>query len=355
MTKRRSPPEPSKSGSRSGRRGLLALAFTLMFGVALAISPDSTADRMAGPRSAENHVIEQVTTSMATPVLGWGVVPQPDGIRTDDWPTVLEAPPAETVPAIAVVIDDLGGDASLTNAAIALPSNVTLSFLPYPKRSFELSRRAHLAGHEVIVHLPMQPSGGENPGERALTTGLPVAELRQRLEWSLSRVSDYDGVNNHMGSLFTASGEDLRPVMQELKARGLFFLDSRTTASSAVEKVAQELGVMSGSRDVFLDYERSVAAIRRQLSRTEQFARKHGSVIAIGHPYPETLKELAAWTETIKERGFRLAPLREVLALRQEQTTGLVRAGSRVDGGALFLTPAPPIRKIRLHVRRNRS
>ena len=324
MTKQRSPADPSKSGAPAGGPRPLALAFALMFGMAFALTPNTTADR---PASFEQvQVTEQMTSPLAT-VPEWSVVPPPDVIRTGDWPAALEAPPAETGPAIAVVIDDLGGDASLTNAAIALPANVTLSFLPYPKRSFELSRRAHLAGHEVIVHLPMQPSGGENPGERALTTGLPVDELQERLEWALSRVSDYDGVNNHMGSRFTASGEDLRPVMRELKARGLFFLDSRTTPSSAVEKVAHELGVMSGHRDVFLDDERSVAAIRRQLARAEDFARKHGSVIAIGHPYAETLKELAAWTGAIKERGFRLAPLREVLVLRQEPAPALVTTG----------------------------
>jgi len=136
-----------------------------------------------------------------------------------------------------------------------------------------------------------------------------------------------------MGSRFTASGEDLIPVMRELKQRGFFFLDSRTTASSRVEKVARELGVMSSRRDVFLDDERSATAIQQQLSRAEDFARKHGSVIAIGHPYPETLKELSVWTARIEDRGFRLAPLHEVLETRQGPAPALFTAG-------FSLTPA---------------
>jgi polysaccharide deacetylase 2 family uncharacterized protein YibQ len=231
------------------------------------------------------------------------------------------------VPIIAVVIDDLGVNLERTNRAIALPANVTLSFLPYPPRSLELSRRAHLAGHEVLVHLPMQPSGQADPGERALTPGLPPAELKQRLGWALSRVANYDGVNNHMGSRFTESAADLSIVMAELKTRRLFFLDSRTTANSQAQRVADEMGVLSGRRDVFLDDERNVAAIKRQLAYAENLARTNGNVIVIGHPYPETLGVLSAWGKTVNQRGYRLAPVREVMMLRDPRTPALLTAG----------------------------
>jgi hypothetical protein len=300
-----------------------------MFGVALALTADSNAD----PRSA----YVQVTRSISNTLRTWTVDQRTYvTLRMGDWPsqlltlaqgTLSNLPAVDQTPTIAIVIDDLGGDVARTNSAIALPANVTLSFLPYPPRSHELSRRAHLAGHEVIVHLPMQPVGNENPGERALKVGLPSDELQQRLGWALSRVSDYDGVNNHMGSRFTTSRADLMPVMRELKGRGLFFLDSRTTDKTRVEMVAREVGVLTGGRDIFLDDERNAAAIARQLSLVEDFARKGGNVIAIGHPYPETLNVLSKWSKTIKERGFGLAPLRDVLLLREARTPALVTAG----------------------------
>jgi polysaccharide deacetylase 2 family uncharacterized protein YibQ len=336
MTKRRyleDPPEPPQR--KRSAPGPFAFAFALMFGVALALTADTHAD----PRSA----YVQVTTSISNSLRTWtGAQPTYVTLRMGDWPnqlltlanhTLSNLPSIDETPAIAVVIDDLGGDVVRTNAAIALPANVTLSFLPYPQRSLELSRRAHLAGHEVIVHLPMQPMGGANPGDRALKVGLPSDELQQRLGWALSRVSDYDGINNHMGSRFTASRADLVPIMRELKGRGLFFLDSRTTEKTQVEGVAREAGVLTGSRDIFIDGERSAAAIARQLALIEDFARKSGNVIAIGHPYPETLNALSKWTKTIKERGFRLAPLREVLLLREAGRPALVTAG-------ISLTPA---------------
>jgi hypothetical protein len=175
-----------------------------MFGAALALTADSHAD----PRSTYAQVTKSISKTLRT----WTVERNTyASLRTGDWPnqfltlaqgTLSNLPAVDESPAIAVVIDDLGTNAARTSQAIGLPANVTMSFLPYPSRSRELSRRAHLAGHEVIVHLPMQPAGNENPGERALKVGLPPDELQQRLVWALSRVSDYDGVNNHMGSRF---------------------------------------------------------------------------------------------------------------------------------------------------------
>ena len=319
----------------------MEFCFALMLGVALALTADSNADPRSAYKQVPAQAAAQVTISISQTLAPLTMERrEPQVIRTGDWPSrsFADAPgaqgaPQDAAPAIAIVIDDLGGDAARTNLAIALPADVTLSFLPYPPRSRELSHRAHLAGHEILVHLPMQPAGSENPGERALTTGLAPEEVRERMSWALSRVADYDGVNNHMGSRFTASSRDLTPVMSELKARRLFFLDSRTTANSEAERIAHEMGVLTGRRDVFLDGEQSVGAIKRQLSRAEDFARKNGTVIAIGHPYPETLQTLSAWTKTINERGYRLVPLREVLASREgRRAAALVTAGISFKG-----------------------
>src|SRR5262245_19459355 len=298
MTKRRYSEEVEVSAPppRSGAPGAVGFVVALMIGSAIALSADSNADR----RSTYAQVTAQVTKSIST--LRNLVMPHREtSIRIGDWPSrpsVIQAKAISAAPAIAIVIDDLGTNAARATQAIALPANVTLSFLPYPSRSLQLSHRAHLSGHEIIVHLPMQPSGDQDPGERALSTGLKPVDLQQGLVWALSRVSDYDGINNHMGSRFTASRADLTPVMRELKTRRLFFLDSRTTAQTQVETVANELGVLTGRRDVFIDGERSAVAIARQLSKTEDFAHKNGSVIAIGHPYPETLSALSQWTKT---------------------------------------------------------
>ena len=250
-------------------------------------------------------------------------------LRLGGWPQRLIGEPESTklksaaapeavlmLPAIAIVIDDCGVDELHTRIAMALPASITLAFLPYGGASSSLSRQAHLAGHEIIVHLPMEPRGGENPGPMPLTDGLSAAEITERLDWALSRVSDYDGANNHMGSRFTASREALLPVMRELSARKLFFLDSRTTADTQAEKIARETGLLTGARDIFLDNDDTAPAVEHELANLENQARSRGSAIAIGHPHAETLAALKIWSQTVEARGFRLVPLKAVLELR---------------------------------------
>jgi uncharacterized protein len=237
---------------------------------------------------------------------------------TPEWPSWLGGAGADAKPrpAIAIVIDDLGAAEARTRDAIALPDEVTLSFLPYPKATPELSRRAHRAGHEVIVHIPMEPTGHENPGPMALKTNADPYELARTVDWALSRVSYYDGANNHMGSRFTSSYQSLAPVMQVLASRNLFFLDSRTTADTQAETAARDAGMLTGARDVFLDNEDDSNAVERQLARLEKVALRKGSAIAIGHPHHETLAAVQRWSMNVQARGFRLVPLKTVLEMR---------------------------------------
>ncbi|HEX2594123.1 MAG TPA: divergent polysaccharide deacetylase family protein [Rhizomicrobium sp.] len=222
---------------------------------------------------------------------------------------------------IAVVIDDMGGDVEQSRRAIELPASITLSFLPYPDTAPGLARLAHREGHELLVHVPMEPIGPADPGPNALETGLDGAENLRRLEWSLARLEGYDGINNHEGSKFTSSRAALEQIMGALAERRLFFLDSRTTAGTQVVPVARQYGVESTGRDVFIDDTDSPDAIDTQLRLAEKLARERGVVIAIGHPRRNTIDALWRWCGEIRSRGYTLIPLREAMALKTARET----------------------------------
>ncbi|HWA02826.1 MAG TPA: divergent polysaccharide deacetylase family protein [Rhizomicrobium sp.] len=224
------------------------------------------------------------------------------------------APP---LPAVAIVIDDLGADAARAGEALALPAAVALSFLPYPAETPELARRAILAGHEVLVHVPMEALDGRKAGPMPLTMGLTAGEIRRRLAWSLSRVPGFAGINNHEGSRFTASPGELLPVVEELASRHVFFFDSRTTAMSSVVSVARAHGVASAARDVFLDDRPTAAAVDAQLRVLERRAAEQGIAIAIGHPHEATLRAVAGWARN--RTGFALVPLAAAIRLKTER------------------------------------
>lgn len=219
--------------------------------------------------------------------------------------------PDDPRPKIAIVIDDLGVDRERGARAIALPGPLTLAWLPYAHDLPMQTGAARRAGHELLVHMPMDPRNRAitDPGPNALLVDMPVDELQRRLDWNLSRFEGYVGINNHMGSRFTADPAALAPVMETLKQRGLLFLDSRTSANSAALTVARGEGVPAVARDVFLDHEKSADAVHEALAEVESLARRHGHAVAIGHPRDATLDTLAEWLPGLEQRGFLLVPL----------------------------------------------
>ena len=231
-----------------------------------------------------------------------------------------------SVPAIAIVIDDLGADGIDTRRAIALPKEVSLSFLPYPEDAPEFAREGYRAGHQILVHVPMEPDGKTDPGPNALLTTLDAATNISRLDWALSRIPGFSGINNHEGSRFTADRDALVPVIEHLAERHVFFLDSRTAPVTQVVTLARAFGVRSAGRDVFLDDTVSPDAIATQLSRAEVIAREQGVVIAIGHPHPETMDALARWTAQAASRGYELVTASDAIKLKTERDVRLLSA-----------------------------
>jgi polysaccharide deacetylase 2 family uncharacterized protein YibQ len=215
---------------------------------------------------------------------------------------------------VAIVMDDLGPDVAATRQAILLPPAVTMSFLPYARDVAELARAAEASGHEVIVHVPMQPLGPENPGPGALRVDLSAAQNQRRLSLDLARVPGADGINNHMGSRFTADSEALVPVLEQLARTGDFFLDSRTNANTQVVPLARKFGILSSGRDVFLDDIPRREYLLRQLRLLRQVAEANGVAIAIGHPHPVTLWAIKWWIA--HHPGLHLVKLRTALRLK---------------------------------------
>lgn len=220
-------------------------------------------------------------------------------------------------PLIAVVLDDVGVARSHAELAIDMPAVITLSFMTYADGVAELAARARAKGHELMLHVPMEPLDHDvNPGPHALTVGAPDNELLKRLAWGLDRFPGYIGINNHMGSRFTQDERGMRVVLQELKRRDLLFLDSRTIGTTIGDSLAARMGVAHVMRDVFLDDEMDEAAVLKQLAYTEKVAASKGQAIAIGHPHPATLAAIRAWMPKAAARGFVIVPLSAVAKLR---------------------------------------
>lgn len=230
----------------------------------------------------------------------------------------VRAPAFGDRPLIAVIIDDMGVDLPHSADAVALPGPLTLSFLPYASALDRQVGAARRAGHELMVHVSMEPeSRRSDTGPNVLAAGLGARELIRRLDWALERFSGYVGVNNHMGSGFTTDVDAMALVLGELKRRGLLFIDSRTTTRSVAPQTARVLDLPFAERDVFIDDDASADVVAAQLLKTEVTARRTGTVIAIGHPRENTLAALRRWLPSLAGRGFALAPVSAVVERRR--------------------------------------
>jgi polysaccharide deacetylase 2 family uncharacterized protein YibQ len=217
----------------------------------------------------------------------------------------------------AIIIDDLGENIETARQLLAMPYPLTFSVLPHLRDSAQTAEEIRRAGHEVMLHLPMEPEPGSHasPGEGEIRIGMTSFEVEQTLQSDLASVPHAVGVNNHMGSRATADPRLMNAVMRALAGRHLYFVDSRTTAASVALEAARRQGLPSFYRSVFLDDTETVAYTLGQLRQFRRVLEEQGTALAIGHPYPTTITALAKFLPQLESDEVQLAPASRLLRL----------------------------------------
>ena len=320
MARRRS---SSRSRSRSGSRagGVLLFLFGLLAGAGLLYlflrepspKPQDTEVREEGPAPAVNE--SPRTAERPRPA-----IPPSDHVEPED-PTAtpvrsIESPGPDTPVRgirVALVIDDLGRSLDDVQGLEALGVPITYAVLPFEEHTVPVVAELRRARKEMLLHLPMEPKNGEDPGPGALLLGMSDDELQEKTVAALAAVPGAVGVNNHMGSGLSEDERSMDAVLGVLAGRRLFFLDSRTSADSVGYKTAVGRGIPAAERQVFLDGDPSPDAIRTQFQRLLDLARTRGVAIAIGHPHPETLEVLAEEVPRARALGYEFVPVSYLL------------------------------------------
>jgi uncharacterized protein len=212
---------------------------------------------------------------------------------------------SESGPKLAIILDDMGYDRAAADAALTLSFPITLSVIPHLPLSAEVAEEAYRRGDQVLLHLPMEAEAGEKAEPIELRVGMKADQVERDLDGMLETVPHAAGVNNHQGSRATADANLMAELMPALRRRGLFFIDSRTTAATVAHDTAEKAGVRSASRKVFLDDMPRRDAILAQLDLAARDAARDGFAIAIGHPHPETIAALVEAAPRLEARGVR--------------------------------------------------
>jgi polysaccharide deacetylase 2 family uncharacterized protein YibQ len=210
-------------------------------------------------------------------------------------------------PKVVIIVDDLGFNKKSVDKLLQIPAQLSFAILPHLPYSRYAAEMAHKNGRDVILHLPMEPidsSGyfGMDAGEDALLVGLPKSEILDKLEKNMSSVPYIKGVNNHMGSKFTENSELMELILQRIKNRGLFFVDSRTSSVTSGFQIARRLGMKAAERDLFLDEgSQGASYVRSQIDKLISISKEKGYAIGICHPYPNTVKVLSELIPQMKK------------------------------------------------------
>jgi polysaccharide deacetylase 2 family uncharacterized protein YibQ len=246
-----------------------------------------------------------------------GVLPRigADGAR----PAEVYARPAGTLPGgarpiarVAIVVGGLGIGQTATTAAITrLPAAVTLAFAPYGSDLEQQVTRARQDGHEVMLQAPMEPFDypDNDPGPHTLTAAAKAQDNLERLHWVMARFTGYVGLVNFMGARLTAQETALAPILREIGARGLLFLDDGSSSRSLVGTVGATLRTPTARADIVLDTVARADAVDKELERLEQTARRRGLAIASASALPVTVDRIAQWARTLESRGVLLVPI----------------------------------------------
>lgn len=222
---------------------------------------------------------------------------------------------------IALIIDDIGYRHT-DEAVLSLPCAVTLSVLPHTPLSNKLAKAAHAKGHEIMLHLPMQALNGKALGLGGLTNKMSEAQIRSSVLAAIASVPFAKGANNHMGSLLTQLDDPMLWVMETLKQKQLYFVDSMTTKFTKAGDKADLLGVPLLRRQLFLDNDVSATALEKQFNLMISQAHAQGSLVAIAHPYPETIHFLKTNLARLKAEGIELVPTSRLLPIELAHEKG---------------------------------
>ncbi len=238
-----------------------------------------------------------------------------DDREADSNRSVTQLPPGGVM---AVVIDDAGNDLAHLDRLCKFHGALTVAVLPRLPFSAEAARRVHAAGKEVMLHLPLEPLGNENPGPGVLLVSFNRELIRETLRDDLATVPFAQGVNNHMGSRATQDPALMDALFEYLRDANLYFVDSRTTAATLGREYAVSYGVRMTERNIFLDNNPERGAVKRSLSEGVAEARLKGSILLIGHVQnPVVIDVLEEAYDDLTATGIEFVTVSEYLRRRE--------------------------------------
>jgi uncharacterized protein len=236
-------------------------------------------------------------------------------------PSAYATPGAGGPPRVAVLVVGLGlPDSPAGDVLKGLPGPISVAYGAYGRSLQDAVTRARANGHEVLLQIPLEPDDYPkvDPGPHTLLTTLPPEENMKRLQWLMSRYAGYVGITNQMGAKFESAVASLTPVLEELKQRGLLYVDDGSVQGSTAGQIAGTIGLDYSVASVQIDVGPSTGDVAKQLAKLEATAKEKGAAIAVVKAKPSTIKQLAEWANKLEGKGIVLVPVSAVVRSQRQ-------------------------------------
>ena len=214
-------------------------------------------------------------------------------------------------PKIVIILGGMGLNEKLSaKAAKELPADITLAFAPYGDNLQAQVDKARANGHEVMLQLPLEPVGypAANPGPKTLLADGTDAVNLESLQWHMSRFTGYTGVVNYMGGRFLSAAPAIKPMLVELKKRGILFLEDGSLPLSATDGVAKSMQMQVRRANSVIDLDGNPTSIIAALNLLEEEAKTNGIAIGTGTGLEATITTVGEWAKTAADRGIIILP-----------------------------------------------
>lgn len=248
-----------------------------------------------------------------------GVIPKrgSDGVRPMD----AYSRPPETegnfgVARVVIIVGGLGiSQTSTLNAIEQLPPAVTLAFAPYGNSLSRWMQKARKQGHELLLQVPMEPFGypQSNPGAHTLRSDVSADENIANLHWVMSRITNYVGVVNFLGGKFLADQTAMRPILDEIRDRGLLFIDDGSVKNSVSDSLAAAARLPFAKAHIHLDAINERRAIAQRLDELKQQAQRTGMAIGVASAFPESVALIAEFARNAANESLEVTPVSAVV------------------------------------------
>ncbi|MFH1149016.1 MAG: divergent polysaccharide deacetylase family protein [Actinomycetota bacterium] len=271
--------------------------------------PRRTFQRQGGPPGAR----QTAPPGSSAPSLASATVPKGVAANRAGAPAPNAKKSDPTLPAIAIVVDDVGNGKEHLSEWLAIDAPLNFAVMPHLQLSSELAETLYGHGYAVMMHVPTTNAGNSYSGPGQLAVGMDRGTVFGTLDADLATIPHVEGMNNHQGGMGCDNWNIMYFECEWAKTRGLFVVDSNSSYNSQVTPACLALGMGKRKNQVFIDHENDPNYIRRAMQELAGLARKNGTSIGICHWHrPNTAKVVGEMINTLRSQGIHFAYVREI-------------------------------------------